>query len=232
MIAWRNPGPGAPEAPFVSPSPLPAPFPMPAAGATAFDDESRVTSLSTDLAPYATTSTRLVPDLFNPGTKFGWASLDLNVGSAPADARQSWVTVTHTWEGRFSTATNGVALDPPMPRLQVVSVSCPGGTSYELTDPGWGFLAVSLANQGCNARNISYRLRLIDTQPRTVRGVVSQGTWAGLAPDTPGTDKTVTVSPGEFDTSDVWGFHENAFGFLDLSVPGGSPAQFIRLYIN
>jgi len=74
---------------------------MAAASATAFDDESRVTSLATTLAPYATTSTRLVPDLFNPGTKLGWASLDLNVGPNPADVRQSWVTVSHTWRAAF-----------------------------------------------------------------------------------------------------------------------------------
>ena len=156
VIVWRDPG--VETAPFANPAVLPAPFPMSAYDATAFDDESRVTTLATSLAPYATTSTRLVPDLFDPGTKLGWAFLNLNVGIGPNDVRQSWVTVAHTWEGRFATATNGVVLDPQLPQLQLVGASCPGGNVWVNDSDGYIFVSAACPSP----RNINFRLRLIN----------------------------------------------------------------------
>jgi hypothetical protein len=223
LMVWRDPG--VEIAPFAVPSVLPAPFPMPVSDATAFDDESRVTTLPTSLAPFATTSTRLVPNLFDPGTKLGWAFLDLNVGSNPADVRQSWVTVGHTWEGRYSTATNGVVLDAPLASLRLLGASCVGGT-VQLVDDGFPRLLL----QGCASPfQLSYRLRLVDTVARSVTGL-SSGTWAGPPPQS---IKTTLVTPGEFDTSDIWGLHEpggNSFP-LQFFVPGGPPAQSLTFQV-
>jgi hypothetical protein len=225
LLVWRDPG--VETTPIGNPAILPAPFPMPVSQATGFDDESRVISLTTSLAPVATSSTRLVPDLFDPGTKLGWVFLDLDVGSGSDDVRQSWVTVAHTWEGRFATATNGVVLDPPLPGLQLVGASCLGGT-VQLVDDG----APRFITQGCaNPLQLNYRLRLFDSGPRSVTGQVSLGTWAGPPAEAA---KTTTVAPGEFDTTDVWGVHEAPGGgeiVVEFSVPGGSPAQFLTFRV-
>ncbi len=223
LMVWRDPG--VEIAPFANPTVLPAPFPMPVSDATAFDDESRVTTLATTLAPFAATSTRLVPDLFDPGTKLGWAFLDLDVGSNPSDVRQSWVTVGHTWEGRFSTATNGVVLDPPTPTLKLISASCLGGT-VQFIDDGYP----RLQGQGCaSPLQLAYRLRLFDTAARNVTGQVNSGTWAGPPAEAV---KTTLVAPGEFDTGIIWGIHQTASTSFELQfyVPGGTPSQSVRVW--
>ncbi|RPJ53279.1 MAG: hypothetical protein EHM23_31260 [Acidobacteria bacterium] len=106
LILWRDPG--VEVSTFTSQPPA-GPFPMPVVEARAYDDESRPSALAPSFAPYAAGKIRVMETITS---KLGWGRLNLNVGPAAADGRQSWVTPIRTWEGRFSTGANGVQLDP------------------------------------------------------------------------------------------------------------------------
>ncbi len=104
---------------------------MPLVEARAFDDESRPTAFALTFAPYAAGMTRVMDGITS---KLGWGRLNFNVGPGAGDVRQSWVTAVREWEGRFSTAANGVVLDPDAPRLELAELTCPEAISI---GPGW-----------------------------------------------------------------------------------------------
>ncbi len=230
LIVWRDPG--VEIAPFTSQPPA-APFPMPVVEARAFDDESRPSNLALTFAPHATGRIRVMDSITS---KLGWARLNMNVGPAAGDVRQSWVTAIRTWEGRFSTGANGVQLDPDIPRLELVDI-----TSAEAVITGEvnGF-RVNIP-QGVTV-HLNYHLRLEDTANRTLCGSI---TGAGLttnrwAADPLESEKCTTASPGTIQTNDLWISHDlraNSAGSytaeVGFRISGGSYAQSITrtLYI-
>ncbi len=229
LIVWRDPG--IEVVPFASQPPA-VPFPMTMVEARAFDDESRPTSLALTLAPYATNRNRVMDTVTS---KLGWARLNLNVGPAAADVRQSWVAAIRTWEGRFSTGNNGVQLDPDIPRLDLIDITSPEAV---ITGTATGFRVA--IPQGVTV-HLNYHLRLQDTANRTLCGSI---TGAGLttnrwAADPLESEKCITVSPGTIHTNDLWISHDlraNSAGSylvqVGFRISGGSYAQSISRYFS
>jgi len=225
LIVWRDPG--VEVSTFTSQPPA-GPFPMPVVEARAYDDESRPSALALSFAPYAAGKIRVMETITS---KLGWARLNLNVGPAAGDVRQSWVIPIRTWEGRFSTGANGVQLDPDIPRLELVDVTSAEATITNTLD---GFRVTIPV--GVTA-HLNYHLRLEDTANRTLCGSVA-GTVAGFtsqwAADPSQSEMCATVSPGTIHTNDLWVSHDlransptTYFAGVGFRIPGGSYAQSI-----
>ena len=120
LLVWRDstvPPFGA-AGPFLCFFPGPSFFPLNQTDVVAFDSEENPTDVASASTPFPGVAGRVRvggPDLPEVFSRSGWMYLNLNTavpgGQVPPPTSQSYVTVIHSAEGRFSGGHSGIPLD-------------------------------------------------------------------------------------------------------------------------